>query len=162
MATIGSVTKREDGRYEGELRTLSVRANLSIVPVIDKGSPNQPDYRVLSGGIEVGAGWHRTGQTSGKRVRFAFDLRARARAPDDLHQSRPGRGANRSGRQRPDLEPTGLSRRSVHALAQCGARVPRQSPLLPAATRLRPTTPCIESSRCRFLGGVEPDTPPVQ
>jgi hypothetical protein len=26
MATIGSVTKREDGRYEGELKTLSVRA----------------------------------------------------------------------------------------------------------------------------------------
>jgi uncharacterized protein (DUF736 family) len=66
MATIGSVTKREDGHYEGELRTLSVRAEISIVPVTDKGSPNQPDYRVLSGGIEVGAGWHRTGQTSGK------------------------------------------------------------------------------------------------
>jgi uncharacterized protein (DUF736 family) len=66
MATIGSVTKREDGRYEGELRTLSVRAEISIVPVVDKGSPNQPDFRVLSGGIEVGVGWHRTGQTSGK------------------------------------------------------------------------------------------------
>ena len=25
MATIGSVTKRDDGRYEGELRTLSMR-----------------------------------------------------------------------------------------------------------------------------------------
>jgi len=66
MATIGSVMKRDDGHYEGELRTLSVRAEISIVPVVDKGSPNQPDYRVLSGGIEIGAGWHRTGQTSGK------------------------------------------------------------------------------------------------
>ena len=66
MATIGSVTKREDGRYEGELRTLSIRADISIVPVVDKMSPNQPDYRVLSQGIEVGAGWNRTGQSSGK------------------------------------------------------------------------------------------------
>ena len=66
MATIGSVTKREDGRYEGELKTLSIRAEISIVPVGDKMSPNQPDYRVLSQGIEVGAGWNRTGQSSGK------------------------------------------------------------------------------------------------
>ena len=66
MATIGSVTKREDGRYDGELRTLSVRAEIQIVPVTDKSTPSQPDYRVLSQGIEVGAGWIRTGQISGK------------------------------------------------------------------------------------------------
>src|SRR5262249_45444928 len=67
MATIGSVTKREDGRYEGELKTLSVRAEISIVPVTDKGSPpHQPYYRGLAGDIEVGACWHPTGQTSGK------------------------------------------------------------------------------------------------
>jgi len=66
MATIGSVTKREDGRYEGELKTLSVHADITILPVGDKASPNQPDYRVMSQGIEVGAGWIRTGQISGK------------------------------------------------------------------------------------------------
>ena len=66
MATIGSVSKREDGRYEGELKTLSVRAEISILPVSDKTSPNQPDYRVLSQGTEIGAGWIRTGQISGK------------------------------------------------------------------------------------------------
>jgi uncharacterized protein (DUF736 family) len=66
MATIGSVTKREDGRYEGELRTLSTRAEIAILPVSDKASPNQPDYRVMSQGIEIGAGWLRTGQASGK------------------------------------------------------------------------------------------------
>jgi uncharacterized protein (DUF736 family) len=31
MATIGSVTKRDDGRYEGELKTLSVRADIAII-----------------------------------------------------------------------------------------------------------------------------------
>jgi uncharacterized protein (DUF736 family) len=66
MATIGSVTKRDDGRYEGELKTLSVRAEITIIPVGDKSSPTQPDYRVLSEGIEIGAGWLRTGQISGK------------------------------------------------------------------------------------------------
>ena len=44
MATIGSVTKHEDGHYEGELKTLSVRADISIVPVTDKISHNQPDF----------------------------------------------------------------------------------------------------------------------
>ena len=33
MATIGSVTKRDDGRYEGELRTLTIRADIAILPV---------------------------------------------------------------------------------------------------------------------------------
>ena len=66
MATIGSVTKRSDGRYEGELRTLSTRAEIVILPVTDKVSQGQPDFRVLSQGIEIGAGWLRTGQTSGK------------------------------------------------------------------------------------------------
>ena len=66
MATIGSVTRRNDGRYEGELKTLSVRAEISLVPVADKASPAQPDYRVMSHGIEIGAGWQRIGQTSGK------------------------------------------------------------------------------------------------
>jgi uncharacterized protein (DUF736 family) len=66
MATIGHVTKREDGRYEGELRTLSIRADIGILPVGEKMADNQPDYRVMSQGIEIGAGWIRKGQTSGK------------------------------------------------------------------------------------------------
>jgi uncharacterized protein (DUF736 family) len=66
MATIGYVTKRDDGRYEGELKTLSVRASIAILPVGDKLSDNQPDFRVMSQGIEIGAGWIRKGQTSGK------------------------------------------------------------------------------------------------
>src|SRR5215470_13374082 len=66
MATIGFVTKSDDGHYEGELRTLTVRADISIVPVSGKAAPNHPDYRVLSDGTEIGAGWIRTGQISGK------------------------------------------------------------------------------------------------
>lgn len=66
MATIGTVTKREDGHYEGELKTLSVRADIMIMPVTDKASDSQPDFRVLSRGVEIGAGWLRIGQMSGK------------------------------------------------------------------------------------------------
>ena len=66
MATIGTVTKRDDGHYEGELRTLSVRADIAIMPVTDKVSHGQPDFRVLSKGVEIGAGWLRIGQMSGK------------------------------------------------------------------------------------------------
>jgi uncharacterized protein (DUF736 family) len=58
--------KPPDGRYEGELRTLSIRAEVVILPVGDKVTPNQPDFRVLSQGIEIGAGWLRKGQASGK------------------------------------------------------------------------------------------------
>ena len=32
----------------------------------DKTSDNQPDFRVMSQGIEIGAGWQRTGEASGK------------------------------------------------------------------------------------------------
>jgi uncharacterized protein (DUF736 family) len=77
MATIGSVTKREDGRFEGELRTLSIRAEIAIVPATDKASPNQPDFRVMSQGIEIGAGWLRNGQTSGKE----YVCHSRSRLP---------------------------------------------------------------------------------
>ena len=66
MATIGTVTKHDDGHCEGELRTLSIRADITVMPVTDKASYNQPDFRVLSKGVEIGAGWLRLGQMSGK------------------------------------------------------------------------------------------------
>ncbi len=84
MATIGSVTKRDDGRYEGEIKTLSVRAEITIVPVTDKSSPTQPDYRVLSQGIEIGAGWLRTGQISGKEY-VALSIAAPELGPRTLY-----------------------------------------------------------------------------
>ena len=65
MATIGKVTKQKDGSYKGELKTLSVQANITIVPVKDKASEKHPDFNVLSDGIHVGAGWTRKSKTSG-------------------------------------------------------------------------------------------------
>ena len=65
MAAIGYVTKLEDGRYKGELKTLTIRAEIILVPNGDKGAENHPDYRVFAEGIEVGAAWIRTAETSG-------------------------------------------------------------------------------------------------
>jgi uncharacterized protein (DUF736 family) len=66
MTAIGYVTKQADGRYQGHLRTVSIQAEIDIVPHVQKTSEQQPDFRVLTQGIEVGAGWTRTGGTSGK------------------------------------------------------------------------------------------------
>ena len=66
MTAIGYVTKQADGRYKGHLRTVSIRAEIDILPNIQKNADSQPDFRVLTQGIEIGAGWTRKGETSGK------------------------------------------------------------------------------------------------
>lgn len=64
MAAIGYVTREGNG-FKGELKTLSIRADIQIVPNGRKASDTQPDYRVVSSGVEVGAGWIRRSETSG-------------------------------------------------------------------------------------------------
>ncbi|MDQ8757466.1 DUF736 domain-containing protein [Sphingosinicella sp. LHD-64] len=64
MSAIGHVT-REGAGFKGQLRTLTIRAPIEIVPNGRKASENQPDYRVFSDGAEVGAGWIRRSETSG-------------------------------------------------------------------------------------------------
>lgn len=64
MPAIGYVTRDGQG-FKGELKTLSIRADITIVPNGHKTADNQPDYRVLAGGVEVGAGWNRRGELSG-------------------------------------------------------------------------------------------------
>lgn len=64
MSAIGYVTRDGDG-FKGQLKTLSIRAGIEIVPNRRKAHENQPDYRVLADGAEVGAGWIRRSETSG-------------------------------------------------------------------------------------------------
>jgi uncharacterized protein (DUF736 family) len=66
MPAIGYVTKQATGGYKGQLKTLTVRADIDLVPNTTKSADNQPDFRVLAQGVEIGAGWVRTGETSGK------------------------------------------------------------------------------------------------
>ena len=67
MPAIGYVTRQTNsGGYKGQLKSLSIRADIDIVPNNGKSADNQPDFRVLTRGYEIGAGWLRTGETSGK------------------------------------------------------------------------------------------------
>ena len=64
MPAIGYVSRNANG-FKGQLKTLSIRADIEIVPNTRKSGDTQPDYRVLSGGVELGAGWNRRSETSG-------------------------------------------------------------------------------------------------
>jgi uncharacterized protein (DUF736 family) len=66
MPAIGYVTKDENGAFKGQLKTLSIRAEIIIAPNAGKASDAQPDYRVVSGDVEIGAGWNRHSETSGR------------------------------------------------------------------------------------------------
>lgn len=66
MPAIGYVTKQANGGFKGQLKTLSIRADIDIVPNPAKSADQQPDFRVLTQGVEIGAGWVRMGETSGK------------------------------------------------------------------------------------------------
>lgn len=65
MPAIGYVTRNGDG-FKGQLKTLSIRADIEIIPNRSKSNDSQPDYRVMCGGGEVGGGWIKTGERSGK------------------------------------------------------------------------------------------------
>jgi uncharacterized protein (DUF736 family) len=66
MPAIGYVTKDENNGFKGQLKTLSIRAEISIVPNTRKTHDVQPDYRVVSGDVEIGAGWLRRSEASGR------------------------------------------------------------------------------------------------
>jgi len=65
MPAIGYVTRNGEG-FKGQLKTLSIRTEIEIQPNRSKSSDAQPDYRVSAGGVEVGAGWVRRGEMSGR------------------------------------------------------------------------------------------------
>jgi uncharacterized protein (DUF736 family) len=66
MPAIGHVTRTSEGGFAGELRTISIRVPLEIVPSGCKNGSARPDYRVLSDGVEFGAGWNRRSEASGE------------------------------------------------------------------------------------------------
>lgn len=63
MPAIGYVTRDGNG-FKGQLKTLSIRTEIEIQPTSQKSNDRQPDFRVMAGGVEVGAGWNRIGETS--------------------------------------------------------------------------------------------------
>lgn len=67
MPAIGFVTKSDNGGFKGQLKTLSIRADIEIVPNANKANDNHPDFRVIAKGLEIGAGWKRTSESSGRQ-----------------------------------------------------------------------------------------------
>ena len=76
MAHIGTFTRTTDG-FSGRLRTLTLDVELVLVPVEKADAENAPDFRIHLGddeaGIEVGAGWKRTGEKAGAYVSLLID-----------------------------------------------------------------------------------------
>lgn len=66
MPAIGTVTKARDGSFKGQLKTLSIKADILIQANDRKATDAQPDYRVFCGDVEVGAGWMRCSEASGR------------------------------------------------------------------------------------------------
>jgi uncharacterized protein (DUF736 family) len=66
MPAIGTVTRLEDGSFKGQLKTLSIKADILIQPNDRKTNDAQPDFRVFSGEVEIGAGWMRRSEASGR------------------------------------------------------------------------------------------------
>ena len=84
MTAIGYVRKENDGRYTGQLKTISIKADIAIVPNANKTTDSQPDFRVLTQGTEIGAGWIKKGDTSGKEY-VSLSLAAPEFGPKKLY-----------------------------------------------------------------------------
>jgi len=66
MAAIGIVNGTLEKGFVGQLITLSIRVSIEIRCNRCKSTDVQPDYRIYSDGVEVGAGWIRVSEASGK------------------------------------------------------------------------------------------------
>lgn len=66
MTAIGFVNGTVEKGFVGELRTLSIRVPLEIRRNPSKEGVVQPDYRIYSDDVEIGAGWIRVGELSRK------------------------------------------------------------------------------------------------
>lgn len=92
MPAIGYVTREGEG-FKGQIRTLSIRTDIEIVPNNRKANDVQPDYRVVAGSAEIGAGWVRRSETSGKEY-VSLNLAAPEFGPRRLYANL-GRAAGR-------------------------------------------------------------------
>lgn len=73
MATIGTFTRQDKGGYTGAIRTLSFNAKVQIIPDPTKTKPGQPDYRVYSAKVELGAAWKKTSEAGRDYLSVSID-----------------------------------------------------------------------------------------
>jgi uncharacterized protein (DUF736 family) len=66
MSSLGIVIRNpQTGAFKGVFKTLRVNAEIDIIPIREKPAAHFPDYRIMSSGVELGAGWLNRGQLSG-------------------------------------------------------------------------------------------------
>ncbi len=63
--SLGTVTKRENGGFEGTLAMMTLNTKITIVPNEAKDNERQPDFRIYAARGN-GGGWNRVGKNSGK------------------------------------------------------------------------------------------------
>ena len=84
MSALGYVTRDGEG-FKGQLRTLSIKRAIEIVPNRRKTRDKQPDFRVnAEGGVELGAGWVRIGRQSGNEY-VSLELSAPELGPHRIY-----------------------------------------------------------------------------
>ena len=75
MSLIGQFSRTRNG-YAGHIRTLSIDAEIVLVPAEQSDAEHAPDYRVHlldDDGPEIGAGWKRIGEKAGDYVSLVID-----------------------------------------------------------------------------------------
>lgn len=60
----GTITKQADGRYNRYFRSYSIGAEIGILLNFHKAADGITNSRVVTQGIEIGAGWTHEGETS--------------------------------------------------------------------------------------------------
>jgi uncharacterized protein (DUF736 family) len=59
--------------FTGELKTLTVRSKIDIIPNEKRPSDKSPTHRVLAGGVEIGAGWTKTSKAGAEYISVRID-----------------------------------------------------------------------------------------
>ena len=76
MTQIGNFNATVTGYY-GRIKTISLDAIVTLIPAEPSESENAPDFRIVLGdgeqGLEIGAGWQRTGEKAGAFVALQID-----------------------------------------------------------------------------------------
>jgi len=62
----GHMIEPVGGRYKGTLRTVSIKAEIDILPNTQKIADRLPDFHLATESIEIGAGWMHKGEASNK------------------------------------------------------------------------------------------------
>jgi uncharacterized protein (DUF736 family) len=72
MTHIGLFKRNKDG-YTGTIRTLTLDREIDLKPANPSEASNAPNFRILAGDVEVGAGWKRTGERAGEYISLLID-----------------------------------------------------------------------------------------